>query len=90
LVYNPLSLLLVHRHRMHLRNELSNIEKNENLGWVMTVAVFYVVYCILAVIVSVAAIINKTDIQLSHIYNYSTLLALVYVMSFYGLRQKAV
>ena len=90
LVYNPLSLVLVHRHRMHLRNELSNIEKNENLGWVMTVAVFYVVYCILAVIVSVVAIMNKTDIQLSHIYNYSTLLALVYVMSFYGLRQKTV
>ena len=48
LVYNPLSLVLVHKHRMHLRNELSNIEKNESLGWVLVVAIFYVVYCIIA------------------------------------------
>lgn len=89
-VYNPLSLVLVHRYRIHLRNELSHIEKNQNLGWVLAVAIFYVVYCILALLISVASFVAGFNPLMPHIYNYSTLLAFVYVMSFYGLRQKAV
>src|SRR5665647_1146452 len=90
-VYNPLSLILVHKHRMHLHNELSNIEKNENLGWVLAVAIFYFVYCILAFIIAVVAFFF-TDINplTPHIYNYFTLLIFIYVISFYGLRQQKV
>ncbi len=90
LIYNPLSLILVHKHRMHLRNELSNIEKNENLGWVLAVAIFYVVYCILAFLITVIAFYSNLNPLTPHIYNYITLLVLIYVMSFYGLRQKVV
>jgi len=89
-VYNPLSLILVHRHRRHLQNELSNIEKNESLGWVLAVAIFYVVYCILAVLISVTAFVANFNPLTPHIYNYTTLLVFIYIMSFYGLRQKAV
>ena len=90
LVYNPLSLILVHKHRMHLRNELSNIEKNENLGWVLAVAIFYVVYCMLAFLITVIVFYANLNPLTPHIYNYITLLVLIYVMSFYGLRQKVV
>lgn len=90
LVYNPLSLILVHKHRMHLRNELSNIEQNENLGWVLVVAIFYVVYCLLAIAVSLIALLMALNPLSPHIYNYSTLLILIYIMSFYGLRQREV
>jgi len=89
-IYNPLSLILVHRHRMYLRNELSNIEKNENLGWVLSVAIFYVVYCILAFLITVIAFYAKLNPITPYIYNYIVLLILIYCMSFYGLRQKAV
>lgn len=89
-VYNPLSLVLVHKHRMHLRNELSNIEKNENLGWVLAVAIFYVVYCILTILISSIVFVAHLNPLTPHIYNYSTLLVLIYIMSFYGLRQKLV
>ena len=89
-VYNPLSLILVHGHRMHLKNELSNIDRNDNLGWVLAVAIFYVVYCILAVLISVTALVAGFNPLTPHIYNYSTLLVFIYIMSFYGLRQKAV
>ena len=74
LVYNPLSLILVHKHRMHLRNELSNIEKNENLGWVLAVAIFYVVYCILAFLITVIVFYANLNPLTPHIYNYITLL----------------
>ncbi len=90
-IYNPLSLILVHKHRMHLHNELSNIEKNENLGWVLAVAIFYVVYCFLALIISVVVFYSSDINQLTpHIYNYFTLLIFIYVISFYGLRQQKV
>ncbi len=90
LVYNPLSLILVHKHRMHLRHELSNIDRNENLGWVLAVAIFYVVYCILAVLITIVAYFTGLNPQSPHIYNYVMLLILIYIMSFYGLRQKQV
>jgi AraC-like DNA-binding protein len=87
-VYNPLSLILVHKYRMHLRNEQSNIEKNESLGWVLAVGIFYVVYCIIAFILTV--IVYFVDIQpvLPHVYNYSVLLFIIFVLSFYALRQQ--
>jgi AraC-like DNA-binding protein len=90
LVYNPLTLILVHKFRMNLRTELSNIEKNENLGWVLVVAVFYVVYCLLAFIITVVVFFDKLDPLSPHFYNYSMLLVLIYIMSFYGLRQRQV
>lgn len=90
LIYNPLSLTLVHKHRMRLRNEFSTIGKNENLGWVLAVAIFYVVYCILAFLITVLAFYAAMNPLTPHIYNYIVLLVFVYVMSFYGLRQQEV
>ncbi|MDD4992194.1 MAG: helix-turn-helix domain-containing protein [Paludibacter sp.] len=89
-IYNPLSLVLVHKHRMNLRNEMSTIERNENLGWVLAVGIFYVVYCILALLITVVAFYAKLNPATPHIYNYIALLILIYCTSFYGLRQKAV
>lgn len=89
-VYNPLSLILVHKHRMHLHNELSNIDKNENLSWVLAVAIFYVVYCIFAFLITVISFFTNLNPLTPHIYNYATLLIFIYIMSFYGLRQKIV
>ena len=87
-VYIPLSLILVDRHRKNLKNEWSNIEKNENLSWLLAVAVFYVVFCIFAVIITIIAYSYHLNPLTPHIYNYSTLLLLVFIMSFYGLRQQ--
>ena len=88
LIYNPLSLVLVHKHRIFLQNEQSNIEKNDNLGWVLSVSIFYVVYCIFAVILAVIVFFAALNPQIPHIYNYAVLLFLIYNLSFYGLRQK--
>ena len=90
LVYNPLSIILIIKHQRYLRSELSNIERNENLGWLLTLSVFYFSYCVIAVIVSIFAFTNHLNSLTLHIYNYSTLLLLIYSLSFYGLRQKIV
>lgn len=88
LVYNPLSLVLVHRHRMHLRNEKSTIGTNENLGWVLFVSVFYFVFCLLSVVVALLIFSNTIDPLSPHFFNYSMLLVMIYVFGFYGLRQQ--
>lgn len=87
-VYNPLSMLLVHKHRISLQNEQSNIEKNDNLGWVLSVSIFYVLYCVLAAILGIVVYFSTMNPHLPHIYNYSVLLFLIYLLSFYGLRQR--
>lgn len=89
-VYIPLSLIIVHRYRLRLREEISNIDKNENLGWILSVAIFYIVYCIVALIISAIAILNNQYFDTPHLFNYSTLLVLVFMLSFYGLRQQEV
>ncbi len=87
-IYNPLTLILVHRHRMLLKDEHSNIEKNENLGWLLTLAIFYFVYCVAALGISLIVIIGNSEAEIPHIYNYATLLLLVFMLSFYGLMQQ--
>ncbi len=87
LVYNPLSLILVHQHRVNLKNEKSNIEKNETLGWLLGLSIFYVVYCIVAFILTFFVYDTNLNPLTPHIYNYSVLLFILYVLSFYGLRQ---
>lgn len=86
--YNPTSLILVHKYRMHLQNEQSNIDKNESLGWVLTVGIFYVIYCIIAFIIAVIVYFWGANPVLPHVYNYAVLLFIVFVLSFYGLRQQ--
>jgi AraC-like DNA-binding protein len=87
-IYNPISLVFVHKHRMHLKNEQSNIEQNENLGWVLSIGIFYVVYCIIGVILFALIFFYDYEPLTPHIYNYSVLLILIFALSFYGLRQQ--
>lgn len=87
LVYNPISIIYVHKHRMNLHNEQSTIKRNENLGWVLFVSIFYVVYCIVAFLLATTVYFGKLYPLIPHIYNYSVLLFLVYILSFYGLYQ---
>lgn len=88
-IYNPLSLILVHRHRMNLRNEQSHIEKNDKLGWVLFITIFYVVYCLLAIL-SASLVFFGSHPLTSHFFNYSVLLVMILIMSAYGQRQQKV
>lgn len=85
--YNILSLVKVHRHRVRLQDERSNIGEPENLGWVLFLSVFYTIYCILAIIIGMLSYFNGMNPLTVHIYNYFVLLFLTYVLSFYGLYQ---
>ncbi|GAB1415805.1 hypothetical protein MASR2M117_12110 [Paludibacter sp.] len=89
-IYNPLSLIFVHKHRINLKNQKSNIGQNENLGWVLSVVIFYFSYCTIAFFTAVFSYFDESQPLLPHIYNYSVLLFVIYILSFYGLHQQIV
>jgi len=86
-VYIPMSIYIVHRHRMFLKNEISNIEKNETLGWLLFITIFYVLYCSATFILCVTEVFSPLDAFVPQTSNITILLLLVYIISFYGLRQ---
>jgi len=89
LIYSSLSLTMVYHYRANLQNETSRIDTNENIRWLMSVTIIYVVYCFITYIISFTLIIKGDyDSILPGIFNYSILLVLLYALSFYGLRQK--
>ncbi|MHB9056926.1 MAG: helix-turn-helix domain-containing protein, partial [Paludibacteraceae bacterium] len=68
----------------------SNIDKSQNLNWLLFVSIFYIVYCIIAIILGVTSVFLEYDISILTYYNYSLLLILIYLISFYGLYQKKI
>lgn len=90
LVYLTYSLILLHKYRTNLHNEKSNIDKGQNLSWLMFVTIFYVVYSILAGIQGFVFVFVGVGADALSYYNYSILLLLIYIISFYGLYQKQI
>ncbi len=87
-IYNPLTIMEVHNYRKNLRNEFSNIEKNENIAWVLFISIFYILYCFLLLAIGSIVLFSKIDIPVSQTFNLSSLLVLLYIISYYGIRQK--
>jgi len=88
--YNTVSAIIVFRHRKKLRNEFSTLEYDTKLGWLLFVVVFYNLFCGIAVIIGINAVLFNIKIPITNIYIYSVMLLLVYILGFYGLMQKRV
>ncbi len=89
-IYNPLSLWMVIKHRRNLENEFSSIDSSRSLAWLYFIAIFYVSYCFIAFFLGVFNILVPINPDSPHVYNYSVLLALIYIVGFYGLRQEEI
>jgi len=89
-VYNPLSIWMVLRHRRNLMNEFSSIDSSRSLAWIYFISIFYISYCFITFFIGLFGLIVPLDSHSPHVYNYSVLLALIYIIGFYGLRQKII
>lgn len=87
-IYNPMSLITVHKYRLNLKNERAIIKKNENLNWILTVAILYVAYCIVAFLLAFFVLFGNLSPITPHVYNYIALVILVVMLGFYGLYQQ--
>ena len=90
MVYNSLSLVMVHKHRKSLKNEFSTIEENEKIGWILFIAIFYVCFCLFLSIFGLSIILTGKDPQIIPNIIYPVILFLVYVLGYYGLKQKGI
>jgi AraC-like DNA-binding protein len=90
IMYNTVSAINVVKHRRKLADEFSTLESDKKLGWLLFIVVFYNLFCGIAIIIGVNAVLFNLVIQLTHIYIYSAMLLLVYILGFYGLIQKSV
>lgn len=89
-VYISLCISLLHKYRMNLQDEKSNIDKEQNLNWLMFVSIFYIIYSLLAGIQGFVYVFVGGGEDVMSYYNYSILLLLIYIISFYGLYQKQI
>jgi AraC-like DNA-binding protein len=87
--YNYATANSILKHRSTLVNEFSNIESYKKVGWLLFVVVFYNLYCLTLVLVSIISIL-RIGIPLIPLYNYSALLIMVYILGFYGLKQQVI
>ena len=86
--YNSATALTVVKYRKNLENEFSTIESNLKIGWLFFIIVFYNLYCLALMIIGILILFKKLEVVPVHVFNYSILLALIYILSYYGLRQR--
>ncbi|MEA1898343.1 MAG: helix-turn-helix domain-containing protein [Bacteroidota bacterium] len=84
--YNAFSISAVHKHRINLKNEFSNISQNQKLGWLLFVVISYNVYVYTATVLGLFGFFYN-DFVASSIFNYSATLGITFALGFYGIRQ---
>ncbi len=90
IIYNSRSIMLVVKHRRGLEHEFSTIESREKVGWLLFVVVFYNLYCAVAIVIGAFNVLTGSPSPVMHAYSYSTMLAMVYILGFYGLWQTSI
>jgi AraC-like DNA-binding protein len=90
IMYNTLSIKMVHHHRMQLKNEFSTIDRYKKLGWLLFVIISYNIYSMVLVMIGILVILFNGHVQIPYLFNYSALLAMVYILGFYGIRQRMI
>lgn len=88
--YNSYSTISVLTWPHKLENALSNIENDEYLKWVRFIVIFYNFYCAVVLVSGLVVLIFRINFMFPQIFNYSALLALVFILGFYGLRQTTI
>jgi len=84
------SSILVHHYRKNLQNEFSSIGDNNSLIWIIFLLWFYVTFCATIISFGSYSYFTNTQMMISYNINYVVLLLLVYILGFYGLRQKKI
>jgi AraC-like DNA-binding protein len=88
IAYNWVTAITVYKHRQSLENEFSTIENYLRIGWLFFIIVFYNLYCLALVVIGLLIVFHQLDVIPVQVLNYSILLALIYILSFYGLKQR--
>jgi AraC-like DNA-binding protein len=89
LIYNIMSVQMVHRHRMNLKNIFSTIEVNHRITWLLFILVIYMVYVFSTTLWGIIGFVQSNFDPVS-LYNYIWSLVLTCILGFYGIKQEAI
>lgn len=87
--YNLISILLVHKHRINLKNNFSTIGKNQRITWLLFILVAYIVYVFTISIWGFTGFIVG-DFLAATTYNFIASLVLIFTLGFYGINQEEI
>jgi AraC-like DNA-binding protein len=90
IAYNAATALIIYKHRKRILDEYSNIESNKKVTWLIFIVIFYNAFCFASVIIGAFSVFSDITFPLTPVYNYSTLLLMVYILGFYGLKQEII
>jgi len=85
--YNLFSLLAVIKHRKNAENEFSNLGMNKLISWVLFILISYTSICFISFTLGLISIFGDQFPNLPHYFTLASLLALLFLLGFYGLRQ---
>ena len=88
--YTAVALMLIHKHRMRLKDELSSIDSMDKLSWLLFISIFYTVYWIVLLIVSLTIVSIRSSSLFPMVYNYAVLLGMAFIITYYGVRQREI
>ena len=89
IAYNALSILMVHKHRLNLKNEFSNITDNQRIAWLLYLIIAYNIYVFSVSLWGLWGFISS-DFEATKTYNYLASMALTFSLGFYGIRQEEI
>jgi len=87
--YSILSLIMVHRYRMNLKNEFSTLSSKITLGWLIFVIIVYLSFMVTAYLLGLIDLLFREETFVT-IITYTFSLGLIYIFSFYGLLQQQI
>jgi AraC-like DNA-binding protein len=90
IAYNAATASIIFKHRKRILDEYSNIESNKKVTWLIFIVIFYNAFCFASVIIGAFSVFSDMAFPLTPVYNYSTLLLMVYILGFYGLKQEII
>ncbi len=88
-IYNIMSILMVHRHRINLKHIFSNISENQRITWLLIVLISYMLYVFTVVVWGLFGLIFK-DLDAATTYNYLASWMLIFMLGFYGINQEEI
>lgn len=89
-IYNYLSISELNRHSRNIMQEFSSLESGRKLAWVFSIVIFYNLYCFTLLATGISVVFTGKFMMLPHVINYSIMLFIIYMLGFYGLKQRVI
>jgi AraC-like DNA-binding protein len=89
-LYNYMSISELNRHSRNILQEFSSMESGRKLAWVFSIVIFYNLYCFTLLATGISVVFTGKYMMLPHVINYSMMLFIIYMLGFYGLRQRVI